>query len=41
MVDGIWSTVAKSVASGPLRDAGVFLAKVAPTPDQGEGDHVS
>lgn len=31
-VDGTWSTIAKSVANGPLKEAGVMLAKVAPTP---------
>jgi hypothetical protein len=31
-VDGLWSTIAQSVAAGPLKDAGVFLTKVAPTP---------
>ena len=38
-VDGIWSTIAQSVASGPLKEAGVVLAKVAPTPSS-PGDHV-
>ncbi|RSH88768.1 hypothetical protein EHS25_002996 [Saitozyma podzolica] len=38
-VDGMWSALAQSVADGPLRDAGVFLAKVAPTPaGQAEGE---
>ncbi|WWD19091.1 hypothetical protein CI109_103549 [Kwoniella shandongensis] len=31
-VDGTWSTLAQSVAKGPLKDAGVTCAKVAPTP---------
>jgi len=39
-VDGLWSTIAQSVASGPLKDAGVFLTKVAPTPSSA-GDFVS
>ncbi|EIW68175.1 hypothetical protein TREMEDRAFT_63344 [Tremella mesenterica DSM 1558] len=29
-IDKVWSVVASSVAHGPLRDAGVFLSKVAP-----------
>jgi hypothetical protein len=39
-VDGLWSTIAQSVATGPLKDAGVFLTKVAPTPSSA-GDFVS
>jgi hypothetical protein len=39
-VDGLWLTIAQSVASGPLKDAGVFLTKVAPTPSSA-GDFVS
>jgi len=39
-VDGLWSTIAQSVASGPLKDAGVLLTKVAPTPSSA-GDFVS
>jgi hypothetical protein len=39
-VDGIWSTLAQSVAKGPLKEAGVFLAKVAPTPSS-PGEFVS
>lgn len=39
-VDGLWSTIAQSVACGPLKDAGVFLTKVAPTPSSA-GDFVS
>ncbi|KAK8854765.1 hypothetical protein IAR55_003504 [Kwoniella newhampshirensis] len=38
-VDGTWSTLAQSVAKGPLKAAGVESAKVAPTPssaDEGE-----
>jgi hypothetical protein len=40
-VDGLWSTIAQSVANGPLKEAGVFLAKVAPTPSSPAGDFVS
>lgn len=40
-VDGMWSTIAKSVAGGPLKDSGVMLAKVAPTPSSPAGDTVS
>lgn len=36
-VDGVWAKVARSVAYGPLRDAGVSTAKVA-TLDPGAGD---
>jgi hypothetical protein len=39
-VDGLWSTIAQSVACGPLKEAGVFLTKVAPTPSSA-GDFVS
>lgn len=38
-VDGVWSTIAQSVAGGPLKEAGVVLAKVAPTPSS-PGEHV-
>jgi hypothetical protein len=31
-VDRIWGHVARSIAHGPLKDAGVNTAKVAPTP---------
>ncbi|ORY35538.1 translation initiation factor eIF 4e-like domain-containing protein [Naematelia encephala] len=31
-VDRLWATIAQSVAAGPLRKAGVFLAKVVPSP---------
>lgn len=40
-VDGLWSTIAQSVANGPLKEAGVFLAKVAPTPSSPSSDFVS
>lgn len=39
-VDRIWGTVASSVAKGPLRDAGVDLAKVAPS-RAGDEENVS
>lgn len=41
-VDAVWSKVARSVAYGPLHDAGVHTAKVSPSdPDKGEhGTHV-
>ncbi|KAK1927258.1 hypothetical protein DB88DRAFT_477385 [Papiliotrema laurentii] len=31
-VDGMWATIAQSVANGPLKAAGVDLVKVAPSP---------
>jgi len=41
-VDGIWSTLARSVVDGPLKKAGVDLAKVASAPkSSGEGQVVS
>jgi len=41
-VDRIWSTVASSVSKGPLKEAGVFLTKVAPSPTSvGEEENVS
>jgi hypothetical protein len=35
-VDRVWGQVARSIAHGPLRDAGVYTAKVAPTSTGGE-----
>ena len=40
-VDGVWSTIGQSVAGGPLQDAGVTLAKVAPSPKHRGGREVS
>lgn len=37
----MWSTIAKSVAEGPLKEAGVDLAKVASAPlYKNEGESV-
>jgi hypothetical protein len=41
-VDGMWATIAQSVANGPLKAAGVDLVKVAPSPRYvREGEEVS
>lgn len=42
LVDGTWATLARSVATGPLKAAGVLSAKVAASPNAvSEGEEVS